>query len=215
MVAMDVAKLSAGAPDRLAESLGIMERQIAADPAARRRAARLCRGSRRARSTLSREPVEVARLVEAALEAIRPLLVERDHQLHVELPPGRVQVLGDAARLIQVLTNLLSNAAKYTPPGGHLELRFQADRPRARVVVRVRDDGKGIPEDMLGQIFEIFVQSRDDAGRARGGLGIGLNLVRRLVELHGGTVSATSEGVGRGSEFVVELPLETSPEQAT
>jgi signal transduction histidine kinase len=104
---------------------------------------------------------------------------------------------------------LLNNATKYTHRGGHIALALAVDRARDVLAIRVRDDGEGIPPALLPRIFEIFVQCRDAAGRSLGGLGIGLNLVQRLVELHGGTVSASSAGPGHGSEFVVELPLIT------
>jgi signal transduction histidine kinase len=158
---------------------------------------------------IQRVPVDPARVVEAALEATRSLFQERGHHLVVELPKVPCRVRGDQSRLTQVLTNLLNNSAKYTPGGGHIELRLEAERSRGMLSIRLRDDGEGIPPEMLPKIFDIFVQSRDPAGRAHGGLGIGLNLVRRLVELHGGSVSAVSPGPGRGSEFIVELPLAT------
>lgn len=101
----------------------------------------------------------------------------------------------------------MSNAAKYTPDGGRIQIVFEPDGTSGFATARVRDNGIGIAPDVLPHIFEIFVQSRDAAGRSHGGLGIGLNLVRRLVELHGGTVSASSRGQGQGSEFVVTLPV--------
>jgi signal transduction histidine kinase len=116
-------------------------------------------------------------------------------------------IVGDRSRLIQVLTNLLTNAAKYTPVGGDIELVVTQDVARKCLAIHVRDTGIGIPPDMLSRIFEIFVQSRGAQGRSQGGLGVGLNIVRRLVELHGGAVSASSDGPNRGSQFVVELPL--------
>lgn len=160
---------------------------------------------------IERVPIDPTSIVEAALEATRPLIAQRHHQLNVDVPRLSRKVLGDHVRLTQVLTNLLNNAAKYTPEHGHIHLSARSDAARNRLVLRVRDDGQGIAPDMLSQIFDIFVQSRDDTGRARGGLGIGLNLVRRIVELHGGEVIATSKGLGSGSEFVVELPLAPEP----
>jgi len=147
------------------------------------------------------------RVVEAALEATRPLVQQRNHQLTVELPRQASRILGDHARLTQVLTNLLNNAAKYTPAGGHIALALDADPARSVLAIDVRDNGQGIPAELLPKIFDIFVQCRDPNGRTPGGLGIGLNLVRRLVELHGGRVSASSEGPGCGSQFHVELPI--------
>jgi signal transduction histidine kinase len=156
---------------------------------------------------IERVPVEAAIIVEAALETTRPLLDQRRHQLTVTLAKPAVRVLGDQARLTQVLTNLLNNAAKYTPESGHIELQLDADMARHMLRIQVRDDGQGIPTEMLPSIFDIFVQCRDTEGRSQGGLGIGLNLVRRLVELHGGSVAAASAGLGRGSTFTVEIPL--------
>jgi signal transduction histidine kinase len=163
---------------------------------------------------IERVPVDPTAVVEAALEATRPLIQQRRHEITVEVPKVPCRVLGDWARLTQVLTNLLNNAAKYTPEGGHIELRVEADLPYKLLRVRVRDNGEGISADMLPKIFDIFVQCRDPEGRSHGGLGIGLNLVRRLVELHGGHVAAFSEGPGRGSEFTVELPLATDKNQS-
>jgi len=114
-------------------------------------------------------------------------------------------VSGDPTRLAQVLTNLLTNAAKYTPEGGHI--RLTAAREDGAAVVRVRDDGAGIPQEMLSRVFDLFTQIGTAGNDRAGGLGIGLSLVRQLVELHGGTVAAFSDGPGQGSEFVVRLPL--------
>jgi signal transduction histidine kinase len=127
------------------------------------------------------------------------------HALRIEVPDRPVEVDGDFRRLVQVFTNLLVNAAKYTPPSGHIDVAI-VPGPTS-VAVCVQDDGLGITSDMLPRIFDIFVQSHDARGRSQGGLGIGLNLVRRLVELHGGTVTAASAGAGHGSAFTVELPL--------
>src|SRR5262249_16896334 len=147
----------------------------------------------------------LAHVLESALIATRPRLDEAKHKLRVELPDKQIEIDGDFRRLVQVFTNLLSNAAKYTPNGGHIGLTVPLQDHK--VAVRVQDDGLGIAPDRLPRIFDIFVQSRDARGRSQGGLGIGLNLVRRLIELHGGSVSAASDGPGKGSVFVVELPL--------
>jgi signal transduction histidine kinase len=147
-------------------------------------------------------------LFDAAVEAVRSEVDDAGHELTVSLDvPPSLRLFGDADRLIQVLVNLLSNAIKYTPARGHVELAGRVADGGTTLVIVVRDDGIGIAPDMLADIFEIFVQCRDALGRARGGLGIGLNLVRRIVEIHGGTVRAASAGAGRGSEFTVELPL--------
>jgi len=124
----------------------------------------------------------------------------------VEMSPDPMPILADAARMEQVLSNLLTNAAKYTPDGGEIQLR--AEPLGDSVVVTVRDNGIGIPQEMLPHVFELFVQVDAHSKRAGGGLGIGLSLVRKLVEMHGGYVRASSKGENRGSEFVVALPLD-------
>ncbi|HEY1064780.1 MAG TPA: ATP-binding protein, partial [Pirellulales bacterium] len=152
---------------------------------------------------LQREPVVVAGIVARAVEASRPLMESRRHQLTVV--PARVplRVDADAVRLAQVLTNLLNNAAKYTNEGGRISLTFE--REHDEVVFRVRDSGVGIPPDMLASVFELFTQVDQTLDRSQGGLGIGLTLVRNLVEMHGGSVQALSAGQGQGSEFIVRL----------
>ncbi len=158
-------------------------------------------------------PIELAGVVARAVEASRPLVEERRHRLEVALPPQPLRLEADPARLQQVLANLLNNAAKYTEPGGRIELA--AAREDGDVVVRVRDTGIGIAPAMLPRVFGLFAQAEDARQRAPGGLGIGLALVRSLVEMHRGTVQATSPGLGRGSEFVVRLPaLPERPEPA-
>lgn len=133
--------------------------------------------------------------------------MQRRHQLAVLLPHESLWLHADPTRLEQILTNLLHNAAKYTPEGGMIAL--SAERDRGEVVVRVRDNGIGIRADMLARVFELFVQSEQTLDRAQGGLGIGLTLVKRLVEMHGGVVAAQSAGPGQGSEFMVRLPALT------
>jgi two-component system, chemotaxis family, CheB/CheR fusion protein len=128
-----------------------------------------------------------------------------------EIGPEPLIIQGDPARLQQINVNLLSNAAKYTPRGGHVVL--EARREDGHAAIRVRDDGVGIPKEMLESAFDLFVQSRRTLDRAEGGLGVGLTLVRGLVTKHGGTVTAASEGEGKGTEFVVRLPLTTLPLQ--
>jgi PAS domain S-box-containing protein len=163
----------------------------------------------RGRIELRKEIVEVGPLVARTVEAVRPLIDERRHHLSVSLPPEPLRVEGDPTRLEQILTNLLNNAAKYTDPGGHLGV--SASREGAEVVLRVRDDGIGIAPDVLPRVFDLFVQAERRINRSQGGVGIGLTLVRRLVELHGGRIEALSPGPGRGSEFVVRLPAATEP----
>ena len=153
---------------------------------------------------LRRERVDVATAVARAVEMSRPLIESKHHQLVVSVPVGALYVAADVVRLAQVIANLLQNAAKYTDAGGHIEIDGRVDG--AEVVIRVRDDGRGIPPDQLASMFELFVQGDQPPDRSQGGLGIGLTIVRSLVQLHGGTVNARSEGPGRGSEFTVRLP---------
>lgn len=154
---------------------------------------------------IRQEVVEVANIVEQAMEACRSLFDTRNQIVTVTLPEHSVQFIGDSTRLIQILTNLLNNAAKYTDEGGHI--RLTATTGDGEVVIRVRDDGIGIGPDVLPRVFELFSQAEEARDRSQGGLGIGLAVVGHLVQLHGGTIHATSAGLGRGSEFVVRLPL--------
>lgn len=154
---------------------------------------------------LRRSTFEIAHVIAKAVEIANPLLEQRRHTLSVQVPPSGLTVNADAVRLAQVFGNLLNNAAKYTPPGGHIEI--VASRQGSDVVARVTDNGVGIPWDMLGTVFDLFVQGERRPDRSEGGLGIGLTLVRSLVQLHGGSVVATSEGVGRGSSFIVNVPF--------
>ncbi len=159
--------------------------------------------------TLARKPVRLAAIVEAAVETMRPLIAERGHALSVASPPSDVGVDGDPTRLEQVLVNLISNAAKYTEPGGHVQV--VAERVGAEAVIRVRDDGQGLGPELLPRVFDLFLQGTRDLDRGQGGLGVGLTLVRKLVELHAGRVEARSDGVGRGSEFTITLPAISFP----
>src|SRR5690606_16007222 len=144
-----------------------------------------------------------------SVESVRALVDSHRHKLDVRMPQASLYVDGDLVRLAQVFGNLLTNAVKYTKDGGRIEieLRTEDDEPLPCAVVTVRDSGDGIPPHMLERVFELFSQATPAEARPRGGLGIGLSLVRGLVELHGGSVHARSEGVGHGSEFVVRLPL--------
>ena len=161
------------------------------------------------RIDLQRQPLELASVVARAIETTKPLLDARQHHLAVNLPPEPVWVDGDAVRMTQVIDNLLTNAAKYTPEGGRIALEVElGDGPRP-ALIRVRDTGVGIPPDMLERVFELFTQATPSLDRSQGGLGIGLALVRGLVGLHGGTVTASSDGPSRGTEFTVRLPLAT------
>ncbi len=161
---------------------------------------------------LRKEAVELGTVVERAIEATRPLIDSRAHDLKVQLPTDRIHLEADPTRLEQILTNLLNNAAKYTMPGG--QIRVTAALEGDEAVVRVRDNGIGVPPDVLDRVFEPFVQSEGSLARSEGGLGIGLTLVRSLVEMHGGTVEANSPGLGQGSEFVVRLPANVPIEKA-
>ena len=153
---------------------------------------------------LRREALDLAVVIGHAFDSVAALVREREQELAVSLPPGPMMVDGDATRLEQVVVNLLTNAAKYTEKGGRISLAAAAEG--GDFVVRVRDTGEGIAADMLPRLFDMFTQVETSTQRSRGGLGIGLSLVKDLVELHGGNVTATSEGVGKGSEFVVRLP---------
>jgi PAS domain S-box-containing protein len=150
------------------------------------------------------EPVLLREVAETATEASRALIDAHGHELVFQCRDDQLAIDGDAQRLAQVISNLLSNSAKYTPPGGRITLTIEHDADHA--VISVADTGIGIPSDSLTRIFEMFSQIRLDGHKTEGGLGIGLALVRYLVELHGGTVTAKSAGVGKGSEFTVRLP---------
>jgi CheY-like chemotaxis protein len=149
--------------------------------------------------------VDLRAVLAAAVETARPLIDARRHQLTVTQPGRPVRVSADAVRLAQVVGNLLSNAAKYSEDEATIALSLDVECDRA--VVRVRDTGVGIPPEMLPRVFDLFTQVDRTLDRAQGGLGIGLTLVRSLVEMHGGTVEAASGGIGTGSEFTVRLPL--------
>ncbi|HEY6511395.1 MAG TPA: response regulator [Burkholderiaceae bacterium] len=153
---------------------------------------------------LKRETVELSSVVRNATETSEPVILAGHHRLDISLPGEPLWIEGDPVRLAQILSNLLNNAAKYTPDGGVLALTAQ--RERGWVVLTVRDNGIGIAPDGLTRIFEMFSREGRGVGRAAGGLGIGLTLSRRLAEMHGGTIEARSAGVGLGSEFVVRLP---------
>ena len=158
---------------------------------------------------LQKEIVDVRAVVESAVESTAPLVEGARHRLSVTLPDGPVAIEADAVRMSQVIGNLLTNAAKYTAPGGRIALDVALDpAPEGdAVVIAVADDGIGIPAEALGAVFEMFTQVAKNIDRANGGLGIGLSLVKKLVELHGGTVRAASPGPGQGSTFTIRLPL--------
>lgn len=163
------------------------------------------------RVELRKEPVDLADVVVRAVELASPLLEQQRHELRVDVPRG-LMVCGDPVRLAQVVTNLLTNAAKYTEAGGTVTVEGREDNDHARL--RVVDTGIGIDPDMLPRVFDLFVQERQTLARSQGGLGLGLAIVRSLVELHGGTASAFSHGKGAGSAFTICLPLEKQTERA-
>ena len=159
----------------------------------------------RGKIALRKETVALATVVQRATETAQPLLTVQEQALTVALPPRPLWVDADPVRLAQIITNLLNNAAKYTDPGGHVWLTVAEEGGRA--VITVRDDGMGIEPDLLAHVFELFTQGDRSLDRAQGGLGIGLTVVRGLVEQHGGTIEARSAGLGKGSAFIVRLPL--------
>jgi PAS domain S-box-containing protein len=161
------------------------------------------------RIQLRKERIAVGAVVENAVATVRSLIDQRKHELTVSLPTQAIWLHADAARLEQVVVNLLTNAAKYTDQGGRVWLTLQQEGEEA--VLRVRDTGVGITPEILPRIFDLFTQAERSLDRSQGGLGIGLALVQRLVEMHGGTVAASS-ALGQGSEFVVRLPVASPPE---
>jgi PAS domain S-box-containing protein len=158
----------------------------------------------RGKLELKKTRTELTSIIGAAIETARPMLDANQHHLSLDLPSQPVQLEADVVRLAQVFSNLLINAAKYTDPGGRIQLR--AVEERGSVVVSVSDNGIGMSAELLPRLFNMFFQSHQALGRAEGGLGVGLSLVRGLVMLHGGSIEARSEGPGRGSEFIVRLP---------
>jgi PAS domain S-box-containing protein len=157
------------------------------------------------RIQLRQEVIDASVLISRAVGSARPMIEERHHQLAVDVAKEEMPLFADPTRIEQVIVNLLTNAAKYTPEGGNISLKAHPENEH--VVIKVRDTGVGIPREMLTRVFELFTQVEPTLDRAKGGLGIGLTVVRHLTEMHGGTVSATSEGLGEGSEFCVQLPL--------
>lgn len=162
----------------------------------------------RGKIELRREVVELAAVIGSAVETCRPVVEAANHHLTVSLPAEPIHVEGDLTRLSQVFANLLNNAAKYTPKGGRIEVT--AVQKNREVLVTVRDSGVGIPPGMLSSVFQMFTQVDQSLEKAQGGLGIGLTIVQRLVEMHGGKVEARSDGPGKGSTFVVHLPASSS-----
>lgn len=163
--------------------------------------------SRISRGTLElkRAPLDLRSAIASAVESVRPLIDGSRHQLRVQMPGTALPLDGDQARLTQALANLLTNAAQYTNPGGHIDVGVDANGREARI--HIADDGIGIDPEFLPRAFEMFTQGEQRSGEPRRGLGIGLAVARRLIELHGGTITAASPGRNRGSEFIVTLPL--------
>ncbi|MDQ2915113.1 MAG: ATP-binding protein [Chloroflexota bacterium] len=206
--ALQIMRIHENEPSRVARSREIVERQI---EHMTRLIDDLLDVSRitRGKIELREQPLLLSSVIERAVESARPLIDERGHRIVLDLPSEPVTFLADPARLSQVFANLLNNAAKYTDVGGRIWVRARVEGND--LVVGVRDDGPGLTKDLRKHAFELFMQGPQTRARARGGLGIGLTLVRRLVELHGGTVDALSDGPGHGTEFLVRLPLRLPP----
>ena len=213
--ALEIMRLAAGSPEALERARAMMDRQVMQmvrliDDLLD--VSRITSGKLR----LTPEVLLLETVIGAAAEISSPVLERAGIKLTLGLPPKPARLHADRVRLAQVFSNLLNNAAKYTEPGGTVWLTAEladdaAGGPPAEVVVRVKDTGVGIPKELLPKVFELFTQVDRTLNRSQGGLGIGLALVRRLVELHGGRVAVDSGGVGQGTEFVVRLPLAGSP----
>ncbi len=202
--ALEIMKLAADDPAAVAQSRAMLERQVGQmvrliDDLLD--VSRVSTGKLRVQP----EPVLLGAVIEAAVEISRPVLERAGVVFTLRLPDRPVALSADRVRMAQVFSNLLNNAAKYTEPGGSVSLT--AEQTGAQVVVRVRDTGVGIPPEVLPRVFDLFTQVDRTLNRSQGGLGIGLALVRRLVELHDGSVSVRSDGPGKGAEFIVRLPL--------
>jgi signal transduction histidine kinase len=201
--ALEIMRVASSSPEAIDRARDIVERQVG-------QMVRLINDlldvSRitRGKLSLKMESVAIGEVIETAVETSRPLLGEAGLSLQLQLGDKALRVEGDRLRLAQVFANLLNNAAKYTEAGG--KVNVSAKREDRQVVVRVRDTGVGIPKDVLPRVFELFTQVDRTLNRSQGGLGIGLALVKQIISLHGGQVSAHSDGVGKGAEFVVRLP---------
>jgi PAS domain S-box-containing protein len=205
---LDILRLSGNSNATLGQVLEMMERQVnhmvrLVDDLME--ISRITRG----KIEFRRERVELAGVIRSAVETSQPLINAGGHHLSVTIPPESLTLDADAVRLAQVFANLLNNAAKYSDPGGRIGLTVR--RENDSVLVSVKDNGIGISREMLPRVFEMFTQASTGHAGSHGGLGIGLTLVRSLVEMHGGRVTASSEGPGKGSEFVVRLPLAVGP----
>ena len=162
------------------------------------------------RIDLQRKPLELGSIIAQALETVEPLLREKHHHVSIISSLEHIYVYGDNTRLVQCIGNVLTNSAKYTNDGGNIQVRTAIEGPDA--LIEITDNGAGIPPDLMPRIFDLFVQSDRTLDRAQGGLGIGLAVVRRLIEMHGGRVAARSSGIGKGSTFEIRLPPIEQPE---
>lgn len=208
---LQIMRMAADKPDTVARVRDVMERQVnqmvhLVDDLLD--VARITRGQ----IELKPDRIDLKNVIASAVETNLPLIEANRHQLQLELDEQALMLDADPTRLAQVVGNLLNNAAKYTPAGGQISLIARRDHNEA--VIAVRDSGIGIPPAALGSVFDMFTQVGQNMGRAQGGLGIGLSLVRRLAELHGGSASAASDGPGKGSTFTIRLPLLPLPPQA-
>jgi len=204
---LQIMRLAKGDPEATEQVRSMMERQLGQMVHLIDDLLDLSRISR-GKIDLRKERIELAEAIQQAIEASQPAIEQADHELSIELAPGPIHVDADLTRLTQVFSNLLNNAAKYTERGGRIRLTVQ--HLGAEAVVSVQDNGIGIPSDMLAHVFEMFTQVDRHLERSQGGLGVGLSIVQRLVQMHGGSVEARSDGHGRGSEFVVRLPVASS-----
>jgi CheY-like chemotaxis protein len=209
--ALEILRRSDGSPDELDAATAMMQRQVAQMV---RLIDDLLDVSRISRGAIDLQlgRVELASIIHDAVAATGPICDSQGLELAVELPAEPVYLHADPARLAQIVGNLLNNACKFTPAGGRVELAADVEQDAA--VIRVRDTGIGIAPEQLSHIFDMFMQGDASLERSQSGLGIGLTLVKRLVEMHGGSVEATSAGIGRGSEFTVRLPTMHAPPPA-
>ena len=208
--ALELLNLGGSDPAVLVRTRGLMERQL-------RHLVRLVDDLldvariRSGKIVLELETAQIASMIASAVELARPLIDSRRHQLDVHVPEEPVWIHVDRTRLPQLLTNLLNNAAKYSPDGGHITIRAGADARAGVVEVHVRDTGIGMTPDALANVFELFAQAAGPEHAVQGGLGVGLSLARSIAQLHGGTLVASSDGPGKGSEFLLRLPLAETP----
>jgi signal transduction histidine kinase len=164
-------------------------------------------------ATIDKSPLDLKSIVYSAVEQVRPFIEAQRHHLLFELAAEKAYVLGDQKRLVQVITNLLNNAAKYTPQGGEIRLRLRVDAHE--LALSIEDNGVGMPAELQPHVFELFTQAKRTSDRTQGGLGIGLALVKSLTELHGGAIGCFSGGKGTGSQFTVRLPRHEMTSDAT